>query len=73
MGKKYGIPVFAVVGGIEGDVDALYENGITSIFSIVEKPMELRESIENASYFLYRAIQRFMRLVLVFQNSSMRG
>lgn len=67
LGQKHAIPVFAVVGGIGENIDTIYENGITSILSVVERPMELKESIKCAPTLLYRTIQRFMRVVFAFK------
>ncbi len=36
--KKKGVPVIAVVGGVEPEVSAVYEEGVTSVFSINRLP-----------------------------------
>lgn len=59
---RYGIPVVAIAGGIGKDAHTLYEKGFASIFSIVDKPMTLDESIKNCSALLERASERVMRL-----------
>ena len=46
--KELGIPVVALVGSIKGDMTNMYKLGITSIFSIVNKPMTLEEAMDNA-------------------------
>jgi len=70
LAKKHHVPVFAVVGGIGEDIDAIYENGITSIVSTVERPMELKESIKCADTLLYRAVQRLMRVFFAFKRGG---
>ncbi|MBQ3116439.1 MAG: glycerate kinase [Clostridia bacterium] len=44
--KKAGVPVIAVVGGAEGDMQKAYEEGVTAIFSINRMP----EAFETARY-----------------------
>jgi glycerate kinase len=73
LGKKHNVPVFAFVGEIGENIDAIYENGITSIFSIVERPMELKESIECAATLLYRTTQRFTRIISAFKVDKRGG
>lgn len=48
FGKTHDIPVIAIGGQVIGDLQNLYELGLTSAFSIVNGPMSLEESIENA-------------------------
>jgi glycerate kinase len=51
LGKKYNIPVIALAGSIGKGAIALYDKGFDSIFSIVDKPMTLDESINNSGTF----------------------
>jgi len=52
-----------VAGGIGKDASDLYNKGIDSIFSIVDKPMTLDEAMENAEILLEDTAERIMRIV----------
>ncbi len=65
LAAKYKIPVVAIAGGIgEGD-EVLYDNGFSSIFSIMEKPMSLETAIENSKVLLQRTTERIIRLYCI--------
>ena len=68
VAKKYNIPLIAIAGGIGKDAETLYDKGFTSIFSIVDKPMQLEDAIENCSILLEQATERIMRILRI--NSS---
>lgn len=63
--KKYGIPVIAIAGGIGQDADTLYQKGFDSIFSIVDKPMSLEQSMKDGSILLENAAERIMRVLKI--------
>lgn len=69
LASKYNIPVIAIAGGVGNNAEVLYENGFSSIFSIVDKPMTLDEAIENSDVLLERTAERIIRLLKInFQN-----
>jgi len=68
IAKKYNIPVIAIAGGIGKGADTLYDQGFTSIFSIVDKPMNLEEAIENCGVLLENASERIMRVLKINNN-----
>lgn len=68
VARKYNIPVIAIAGGIGKDSEKLYDKGFTSIFSIVDRPMQLEEAIENASILLEKATERIMRIFTINNN-----
>jgi glycerate kinase len=47
IGKKHNIPVIAIAGSIEISNNSLYDLGITSMFSILNKPMSLEEALKK--------------------------
>ncbi len=65
LAAKYKVPVIAIAGGIGDGAEVLYDNGINSIFSIVDKPMTLREAIDNSRILLQNTAERIMRLFAV--------
>ncbi len=68
VAKKYNKPVICLAGSIGEGAEILYKKGITSIFSIVDKPMSLDEAIANATLLLEETAERVMRLYLINKN-----
>ncbi|NLI90087.1 MAG: glycerate kinase [Epulopiscium sp.] len=68
--KKQNIPVIALAGGIGSNAEILYEYGFDSIFSIVDKPMTLDESMENTSELLEKAASRIIRVFMLNQETN---
>lgn len=62
IAKKYNKPVIAIVGSIGRDAEVLYEMGIDSIFSLVDKPMSLDEAMTHSALLLQKTAERIMRL-----------
>jgi len=62
LARKYKIPVVAIAGGIGNNIEVLYNNGFNSVFSIVDRPMTLKESIDRAQVLLQDTAERIMRL-----------
>ena len=62
--KMKHIPVFVLTGSIGQGIDALYEAGITSIHSIINKPMALQEAMEKADQLLEETAEQVMRTYL---------
>lgn len=63
LAKKYGKPVIVLSGGLGKNYKALYKIGVTSLFSIVDKPMTLKDAMENASDLISDRIEDIMRLI----------
>jgi len=64
LAKKYNIPVIAFVGSIGEGADMVYQAGIDSIMSVIDRPMDLEEALDNAEDLLEKAITRFIRMVI---------
>lgn len=47
LAKKYQVPVIALAGMDEDDLTLLYEQGVTAVFAIADRPIE-PERIESA-------------------------
>ncbi len=63
VAKKYRIPVIAITGKIGDNIDEIYKLGVTSIFSIVNRPMSLKESIENTSHLIQSCVENIFRKI----------
>ncbi|MBE3592795.1 MAG: glycerate kinase [Thermoanaerobacter sp.] len=60
--KKHNKPLIVIAGMVE-NIENLYETGVSSIFSIVEKPMSLEDAIKNAPTLLEKSAERIFRLI----------
>jgi glycerate kinase len=60
--KALRIPVVAIAGIIGKGAEKLYEQGVTSIFSIAEGPIAVETSIKKAPTLIANTAERIMRL-----------
>jgi glycerate kinase len=67
--KKQGIPVIALGGMVDDNIDDLYEMGISSFFSICNCPMDLPTAMKNTAHLLELASERSLRAVLISVNA----
>ena len=56
LAKKHSIPVLVFTGSIGHGISEIYDQGVTAIFSIVNKPMSLETAIKNASELLKTSV-----------------
>ena len=54
--KKHGVPVLVFTGSIGHGISEIYDQGVTAIFSIVNKPMSLETAIKNATQLLHASV-----------------
>ncbi|MCZ6898688.1 MAG: glycerate kinase, partial [Bacteroidetes bacterium] len=59
---KFGIPVIALAGTLGDGHQVLYEQGIDAMFSILDRPMDLRSAKKDAPLLLKNTAERIMRL-----------
>jgi len=63
--KKQGIPVLAIAGDVDDDIEAVYDNGIESVMSTVKRAMSLEEAMRDGRKFLVDASERAMRMIRI--------
>lgn len=66
--KRFDIPVLAIVGDIGVNASAVYDYGIDSIMSNVNRAMPLAEAIAESSELLVDAAERAMRMIKIGMN-----
>lgn len=64
--KAYRVPTVALAGAVEGDLAPLYQKGLTTAFSIIDRPMTLEEAIANSPLFIEQQTERIFRLIQEF-------
>lgn len=62
--QKRGIPVFVLAGSIGSGIDTLYDYGIHSVSSIMNRPMSLEEAMEQAAELLAQTAEQVLRTYL---------
>ncbi len=68
--SKKGIPTFAIVGSVGRGADKLYQKGISGIYSIIDKPDNL-ENILNESKDLYaKTAESLFRTIKTIKKSK---
>jgi glycerate kinase len=70
LGKKHQVPVIALAGMIEGDLNNLYKQGLTSAFAIANRPMSLEESKANSAQLIASISEQAMRLISGVENGK---
>lgn len=60
---KHNIPVIGIAGGLGKNAEAMYKKGFASLFSIVNKPMELQTAIDNARELIEDTAERVARVI----------
>ena len=61
--KAKGIPVIGLCGSIGDGAERLYDFGITSLLSIIDKPMSLEEAMKDAERLYYMSAVRLFRII----------
>lgn len=52
LAQAHGVPVIALVGGLDVDAESLRAAGVSAAFSIVPGPMALADALQNAERYL---------------------
>ena len=60
-----GVPVVAIVGGVEGDVSAAYELGVNSVFTINRLPQDLSVSRYKSAENLLHTVDNVLRILKI--------
>lgn len=63
--KAKGVPVISVVGGIDGDISALYELGVNSVFSINRMPEDFSISRYKSAENLKNTVDNIFRILKI--------
>jgi glycerate kinase len=66
--KNIGVPVIAVVGDVENDIDEVYQEGVTGIFSTNQLAIPFHEAKLRSKQDYRFTISNLMRLVRISLN-----
>lgn len=65
LAKQFGIPVIVLAGSVGTGIEALYEEGVTAVLGIADKPLSLEESMAQAAQLLERTAEQVMRIYTI--------
>lgn len=68
IAQEYGVPCICIGGAIGSGVQDLHEDGVSSIFSLCNRPLSLDTAMENGGDLLTDASEQIMRLVGILTN-----
>lgn len=62
VAKKHNIPVVVITGKVGDNIQEIYRHGVSAIFSIVNKPMSVEESIKNANMLIQSCVKNVLKV-----------
>ena len=65
MAERHGIPLIVLAGSVSGDIDKLYDMGVTSVFSINRSIMPLDEALKTGKENIYETARDIVRMIMV--------
>ena len=63
LAKELEIPVIGIAGSIAKNVDSLFDQGFTALFSILKSPMSIEDAISQAARLLEAQSEQIARLL----------
>jgi glycerate kinase len=63
VAKRYGVPVIAIVGGAEGDMQGAYSEGVSAIFTINKLPKDFSVSRYDSEENLQFTMDNLLRIL----------
>ncbi len=68
LAAKYDKPVVALCGKRVGDMSDLHKSGLTAVFSVIDSPMSLQESMNSTELLLEKQAEEVTRLITASTN-----
>jgi glycerate kinase len=62
LARQYGIPVIVLAGSVGQGIDSLYQEGVTAVLSITNKPMSLEQSMLQTAKLLEQSAEQVVRI-----------
>lgn len=63
--QRFNVPVIAIAGSLGEEYQAVYEHGISSVFSILQQPCSLSDALENGRKYMEQTAENIARLLLI--------
>lgn len=61
LGQRYDIPVIAITGANHTKSKAIYDAGVTAVFTLLDKPMSLEKAIDNGPQLVEQVTENVLR------------
>lgn len=71
--KKKSVPVIAVVGAVADGMEAIYQHGVTAVFSINQAPIAFAQARHKSAENLKRTMDSILRLYQTAQKRNMEN
>ncbi|MDU9418344.1 glycerate kinase [Staphylococcus lloydii] len=68
--QRFNVPVIAIAGSLGEGYQAVYEHGISSVFSILQQPCSLSDALENGRKYMEQTAENIARLLLIDKNHN---
>lgn len=65
LAKKYKVPLVVITGTLGNDIEAIYDLGVTAVFSIIDRPMTLKNAKNQAPQLIESCVENIMRTLIV--------
>lgn len=62
LARQYGIPVIVLAGSVGEGIDSLYQEGVTAVLSIANKPITLEQSMQQTAELLEQSAEQVARI-----------
>jgi glycerate kinase len=63
--QRLSIPVIVIAGSIGPGIEVMYQHGVHSVFSMMDRPMTVDQAMSQAAELLTNATERILRLILI--------
>lgn len=73
LANRHNTPVIALAGALRPGYESLFALGLTAAFSIVPRPLNLEEAVQNAPTFIADAAENAVRLWLARRDANGPG
>ncbi|KYH13404.1 glycerate kinase [Staphylococcus kloosii] len=68
--QQLNIPVIAIAGSLGEGYQAVYDHGISSVFSILQHPCSLKDALDNGRKYMEQTAVNIARLLLIDKNHN---
>src|SRR5699024_6403810 len=68
IGKRHGIPVIAIAGADKVTNEAVYDEGVTSVFTLPDGPMQLETAMQEGARLTEKVTTNIMILYAALLN-----
>ena len=68
IGKRHGIPVIAIAGADKVTNEAVYDEGVTAVFTLPDGPMQLATAMQDGARLTEKVTTNIMRLYAALLN-----